>query len=114
MSVKFSDRMMQARKEKGLSREELAEKIGTSGPIVGRYERGDMMPSIEIATNISEALEVSLDFLVGKSSLLVKDADMLERLEDIAKLPTAKQTELFNVLDAYIRDYKAKQTYKVA
>lgn len=96
----------------GLSREELAEKIGTSGPIVGRYERGDMMPSVEIATKISEALEVSLDFLVGKSSLLVKDADMLERLEDIAKLPKPKQTELFNVMDAYLRDYRTSKAYK--
>lgn len=112
MSVKFGDRMMQARKEKGLSREEFAEKIGTSGPIVGRYERGDMMPSVEIATKISEALEVSLDFLVGKSSMLVKDADMLERLEDISKLPTAKQTELFNVMDAYLRDYRTSKAYK--
>ena len=64
--------MMQARKEKGLSREELAEKIGTSGPIVGRYERNDMMPSVEIATKNSEALEVSLDFLVCISSMLLK------------------------------------------
>jgi hypothetical protein len=55
---------------------------------------------------------VSLDFLVGKSSLLVKDADMLERLEDIAKLPAAKQAELFNVMDAYIRDYKTSKAYR--
>jgi transcriptional regulator with XRE-family HTH domain len=111
MRMKFGDRMMQARKEKGLSREALAEKIGTSAPIVGRYERGDMMPSVEIATHIAEALEVSLDFLVGKSSLLLKDVNMLERLENIAKLPTNKQAELFNVLDAYLRDYRTSKAY---
>jgi transcriptional regulator with XRE-family HTH domain len=111
MSVKFGDKMMQSRKEKGLTREELAEKIGTSGPIVGRYERGDMMPSVDIATKISEALEVSLDFLVGKSSLLVKDKNVLDRLEDIAKLPSVKQTELFNVMDAYLRDYRTSKAY---
>lgn len=72
MSVKSADRIAQALKEDALSREELAELIGTSAPIVGRYQRGDMMPSVEIATKISEALGVSLDFLVGKSSLLVK------------------------------------------
>ncbi len=111
MSVIFSDRIMQARKEKGLSREELAEKIGTSGPIIGRYERGDMMPSVEIATKIADALEVSLDFLVGKSSLTVKDNNMLDRIEDIAKLPEPKQTELFNVIDPYIRDFKTSKAY---
>jgi transcriptional regulator with XRE-family HTH domain len=77
-----------------------------------RYQLGDIMPSVEIATKISEALEVSLDFLVGKSSLLVKDVDMLERLEDISKLPTAKQTELFNVMYAYLRDYRISKAYK--
>lgn len=105
---------MQARKEKGLSREELAKEIGTSGPIVGRYERGVMIPSVEIATKIADALDVSLDFLVGKSSLLAKDKNIVERLESITKLPLEKQAELFNVMDAYLRDYKTRQAYKNA
>lgn len=111
MSEKFGDRMMQACKENGLFREELAKKIGTSGPIVGRYERGDMMPSVEIATKIADALTVSLDFLVGKSSLIVKDVNILERMEDIAKLPEDKKIELFNIMDAYLRDFKTSRTY---
>ena len=113
MSKEFGNKVMQARKDKNLSREDLAKMIGTSGPIVGRYERGDMMPSVEIATNIANALEVSLDFLVGKSSITVKDESMLERLEDIATLPKTKRLELFNVLDAYIRDFKTSKAYAV-
>ena len=101
----------ECRKVQGFTRKKLAEKIGTSGPIVGRYERGDMMPSIEIASKIAEALEVSLDFLVGNSSILVKDKNILNRIEDIAKLPSQKQGELFNVLDAYLRDYKTSTAY---
>lgn len=85
--------------------------MGTSGPIIGRYERGDMVPSIEIATKIAEALDVSLDFLVGNSSLLVKDKSILVKMEDIAKLPSTKRSELFNVLDAYLRDYKTSKAY---
>jgi transcriptional regulator with XRE-family HTH domain len=88
-----------------------AELIGTSAPIVGRYERGDMMPSVEIATKIAEALNVSLDFLVGNSSLIVKDKNVLQRFEDIAKLPSPKQNELFNVMDAYLRDYRTSKSY---
>ncbi|MBK9378639.1 MAG: hypothetical protein IPM86_10560 [Saprospiraceae bacterium] len=30
--------------------------MGTSGPIVGRYERGDMMPTIEIKSRIAGTL----------------------------------------------------------
>lgn len=69
------------------------------------------MPSIEIATKIAEALDVSLDFLVGNSSLLVKDKSILVKMEDIAKLPSTKRSELFNVLDAYLRDYKTSKAY---
>lgn len=70
-----------------------------------------MIPSVEIATKIADVLEVSLDFLVGKSSMTVKHESMLERLEDIAALPKTKRLELFNVLDAYIRDFKTSRSY---
>ncbi|MCC5916976.1 MAG: helix-turn-helix transcriptional regulator [Cryomorphaceae bacterium] len=99
---------MQARKEKGFSREELAAKIGTSDPIVGRFERGNMMPLVEIGAKIAEALEVSLDFLVGKSSQITKDKNMLRRLEDIVKLPDADRQNIFYTLDGLIKAAKLK------
>jgi hypothetical protein len=43
--------------------------------------------------------------------MTVKDESMLERLEDIAALPNTKRLELFNVLDAYIRDFKTFKAY---
>ena len=73
----------ECRKVQGFTRKKLAEKLGTSGPIVGRYERGDMMPTIEIKSRIAGTLEVSLDFLVGNSSILVKDKNILNFIEEI-------------------------------
>ncbi len=107
----FGDKISQLRKERDLSREDLGKTIGTSAAIIGRYERGDMKPSIEIATKIAKALEVSLDYLVGNSTEIVKDKKVIKRLESIAKMPDEKKAELFNVIDAYLRDYKAKQAY---
>ena len=43
--------------------------------------------------------------------MTLKDESMLERLEDIAALPNTKRLELFNVLDAYIRDFKTSRAY---
>ena len=107
----FGDRMMQARKQKGLSREDMGQAIGTSGAIIGRYERNDMKPSIEIAAKIAQVLGISLDYLVGNASLEIKDKSMMERLESIAKMPVSKKDELFNVIDAYLRDFKTSQAY---
>ncbi|KAA1241439.1 helix-turn-helix domain-containing protein [Aquimarina sp. RZ0] len=110
--MSFGSRMMDSRKEKKLSREELGKMVGTSSAIIGRYERDDMKPSIEISTKIAQALDVSLDFLVGNASLIVKDKGLLDRIEDIVKMPADKKKELLNVIDAYLRDFKTQQAYK--
>ncbi len=104
----FGNRMTQARKQKGLSREELGELIGTSAPIVGRYERNDMKPSIEIAAKVASALDVSLDYLVGNSSLVIKDSDALKRLEELSMLPQEDKEHIFYTLDGLIKAAKLK------
>lgn len=111
MSADFGNRIAQLRKEKDLSRDELGKKIGTSGAIVGRYERNDMKPSIEIAAKIAEALDVSLDYLVGISSELIKDKKMINRLEDVKKLPEKEREKIFEYIDLIVRDVKIKKAH---
>ena len=65
----LGQRITGIRKQKGLSQAALGKMIGTSGDVVGRYERGDIKPSIEVAVKIASALEVSLDYLAGQTSL---------------------------------------------
>ena len=112
MSIQFGSKIAQVRKEKKISRAELAMKIGTSVAIIGRYEREEMMPSIEIAFKIAKTLDVSLDFLIGNTSMLTIDKRVLTRMENIATLPNNKQEEIFNVIDAYLRDFNASKAYK--
>ncbi|MCP4487488.1 MAG: helix-turn-helix transcriptional regulator [Gammaproteobacteria bacterium] len=97
----FGERTARLRKEKGLSRDELGKLIGTSGPIMGRYERGDMKPSIEIATKIATALGVSLDYLVGNTDLML-DNSVLKRIQDIQQLKADDQSHVFAMLDAFL------------
>ena len=111
MSADFGSKVAQLRKEKDMSRDELGEKVGTSGAIVGRYEHGDMKPSIEIAAKIAEALDVSLDYLMGLASDQVKDKKMVNRLEDIKKLPDREREKIFDYIDLVIRDTKIKKAH---
>ena len=69
----FDNEMMIARKERRWSRKELGQQIGTSGAIIGRYERGVMKFSIEMAAKIARTLGVSLDYLVGITFEQLKD-----------------------------------------
>ena len=45
------------RKKKGLSQADLGKAVGTSGDIIGRYERDEVKPSIEVVIKIADTLE---------------------------------------------------------
>ena len=109
--MKTGSTITRLRKEIGLSREDLGTNAGTSGAVIGRYERDEITPSVEIANKIAQALDVSLDYLVGNNSVIVKDKKILERIEAIADMPTNEQNQIFNVIDALLRDYNAKKAY---
>jgi transcriptional regulator with XRE-family HTH domain len=106
----FGQKLVQLRKQQHLSREELGRRVGTSGAIIGRYERGEMMPSVEIAARLADALAVSLDYLAGKTSLEFDQAT-LKRMEEVSLLPADAKQQIFLVMDALIRDFKAKKAY---
>ncbi len=109
----ISDKIQTLRKRHGWSQQELAKKIGTSGPIVGRYERGEMTPSVEVAKKLADTFDVTLDFLVddtGKTAE-IKDKAMLNRIMEIQSLDTEDQKTIVHVLDSLLRDAKAKKAY---
>ena len=60
---------------------------------------------------MADALEVSLDYLVGKTDLEI-DKSVLNRIREVAALPEEDKKQVFLVLDALIRDYKARKAYQ--
>jgi Zn-dependent peptidase ImmA (M78 family)/transcriptional regulator with XRE-family HTH domain len=63
----FEDRLKLARKKAGLSLRSLAEALGNqvSAQAIGKYERGEMMPSSSTLLALARTLDVSLDYLMG-------------------------------------------------
>lgn len=103
--MSFGKRLSEARKAKGLSQEELAAMLGTKGPAIGRYERDEMKPSIEVAARISNILEISLDYMVGKTDVEV-DKDIMARVLSLSKFSEADRLHIFAVMDAFIAKAK--------
>lgn len=63
----FSNRIINARKEKGLSQEALAELIGVSRQAVSKWETGEAKPDMDKLISLSVVLERSIDYLcLGK------------------------------------------------
>jgi transcriptional regulator with XRE-family HTH domain len=108
--MEFGDNMMLIRKKNGFSQAALGKAIGTSGDVIGRYERGDIKPSIEVVTKIADTLEVSVDYLIGKTDLQL-DNEAVQRLVDISKLPSENKNYVLGLIDMALRDFKAKKAY---
>lgn len=99
------------RKQKNWSQSELADKTNVSRVMIGKYERGEAIPSIEAAKSIADAFGVSLDYLVGEGVNASFDKKTVRRLQDIQNLDTDTQKMLFRLIDTIIRDTKAKKAY---
>ena len=99
------------RKEKGWSQVDLADRSGVSREMIGKYERGKAIPSVDAAKKIADAFEVSLDYLVGDGITAAFDKKTVHRLQEIQAMDSQAQDSLFNIIDAVIRDYKTRQAY---
>jgi transcriptional regulator with XRE-family HTH domain len=99
------------RKSKNWSQGDLANKTGISQVMVGKYERGDAIPSIEVAKRIADILDVSLDYLVGEGVNSKFDKTTLRRIEEIAQLEEEKKRTLFDVIDTFIRESKGRKAF---
>lgn len=69
----IGDRIQGLRKSRGLSQEELAEKMGVSRQAVSKWESGQNAPDLEKVVLLSECFEVSTDYLL-KGNEPVKEA----------------------------------------
>ena len=106
----FGKRMAALRKERKMTQDELAKRLSTSISVIGRYERDEMTPSIEVAKNISGYLNTTVGYLLGETDKadLFKDPVMLQRLSDLDKMENTEKSHILHVLDGFITSVKLK------
>ena len=65
----FARRLAFLREEAGLSREELAEKLGCSNGLITHYEQGKKLPNMRIIKKLKNVFGVSADYIIGDDNL---------------------------------------------
>ena len=93
-----------ARKQKNMSREELAEKSGLSAKFIGNIERGEKAVSLDSFVCIANVLGVGADTLWGsvlKHGYQVKTSILCERID---ALPPKKREKALELLEVFLRD----------
>ena len=68
MTIELANRLAELRKQKGLSQEELADRLGVSRQAISKWERGEASPDTDNLIELAKIYEISLDELVGLSN----------------------------------------------
>lgn len=81
----FANRIKQLRKSLAMTQKDFSEYIGVKQQTLSGYERGIMKPPLDIAKNIAEKCNTSIDWLCGLSTKINYD-DSIKTYGDAIKL----------------------------
>jgi len=107
----FGERLTIVRKKKKISQDELAKAIGVHAPVIGRYERDEVKPSIEVAAKIAQSLGVSLDYLTGNSDLEL-DADVIKKKSGYPKAARKRPRSSFLCRGQHPAKCKSQKSFR--
>ena len=97
--------LFDARKKKGLSQEEVAEKLGVSRQTISKWETEETVPDIYQAKKLAKIYGLSLDELIDT------DLDQKE-IEEVIKNTDEKKEAKINWTNAWSKKYPALATYQ--
>ncbi|MBQ2745756.1 MAG: helix-turn-helix transcriptional regulator [Lachnospiraceae bacterium] len=85
----LAEKLKEARRQSGLSQEQLAEKLSVSRSAIAKWESGKGMPDVENLKAIAKLLNVSVDYLLNdgeaKDIIQIKEAINLDEYEKHGK-----------------------------
>ena len=110
--VDFGNRIREAREAKGQTQNSLAGSIEKNQGAISLYEKGEQTPDITTVYRLSQALDVSVDWLLGLSKKTTIDIDINKNIK----------TRIFYILadllkrhikDTDIKDFFISEVYKI-
>jgi transcriptional regulator with XRE-family HTH domain len=110
----FGKKLRDCRESKNLSQSELAKQLGSHHSIIGKYERDEVKPTIDVVKRLADVLNTTAGYFLGESddSLLLKDPIMLKRFKEINDLPDDDKICVYKLLDAFLAKNKLEAILK--
>jgi transcriptional regulator with XRE-family HTH domain len=111
----FDKNLQEIRKKKGLTQAQLANITGLSRRMIGHYETMVKRPSLDNVIKIANALDVSIDELLGisKTSSKLKEPEIsyntMKKASVIDKLPVKDQEKIFSLINELAKKNKLKK-----
>ena len=84
------NRIRELRVSMALTQTQLAEKVGLNQTAIGKYERGELEPSLETLKKLSSIFECSIDYIIGFSDDF-GNVTVYQRTDNVAALSVDEQ-----------------------
>ena len=107
--MSFPERLATLRKEKKLTQQALANKVGVHVVQICRYESGDTQPTLEVIRKLAIALSVSADTLVFDKDERGPDDDLRLQFEAISQFSPEEKNIVKAVLEGMIIKHEASR-----
>lgn len=102
----FGARLVHIRKARGLSQAALAQRVGVSRRMIAYYERESTQPPGPLLGDLSHALGVKVEELLGLKPMKAKadprSARLMNRLKKVEQLSAADQRTVLKLIDALV------------
>ncbi len=110
MNNSFGKKLKECREAKSFSQSELARQLNTNHSIIGKYERNEVKPTIDVVKKLANILDTTVGYLLGetKDRDLLKDPAMLKRLNEIKQMNEEDKSHILHVIDGFINSVKFK------
>ncbi len=105
----FPKRLAALRKERGLSQQALADKIGMHVIQIRRYEAGKSQPTLDVIRNLAIALGVTADTLIFENHERSPDEDLRLQFEMLTQFSSDEKKVAKAVLEGLILKHAAKK-----
>jgi len=109
LMMSLRKRLIDLRKEQGLTQQQMAEAIGIHVNSLKKYEAGQAQPSLDALKKIALALHVSTDFLLFDEHERGPSDDLALQLEAISQMPEDEQMVIREVLESLIIKYQSRR-----
>lgn len=101
------DRIRECRESKGLSKTDLSEKTGLTIAAISQFESGERAPSMESLKKLADALEISVDYLIGIAEE-ISDSNIKAIFRGLEKLTKKDKEEMIH----FYQFLKARHDHK--
>ena len=95
--MNFSEKLLTLRKAKGMTQEQLAEKLDVSRQSISKWESGQAVPELEKIVALSTIFDVTTDYLLKSSEIddLSVKTEMLEKQQQQMLVREQRQHQMW-------------------